>query len=211
MEKYRNKQLYLKTKKQYRRRRVFWSLFLIIFVFFISLVVNVEAGDSYNSSFLATQLDTYKKYNFIRELAPVAKEQQEQYGLLSSLTLAQACLESDFGESLLSAKYNNLFGMKSYSGIDEVTLNTKEFENGKWITIKGVFKVYPSWSASVKAHTLLFVNGVDWDPNHYASVLAATNYKEGAQALQEDGYATDPSYAAKLIKIIEDYSLSDYD
>ncbi|HEY0221969.1 MAG TPA: glycoside hydrolase family 73 protein [Lactovum miscens] len=197
--------------KEVRRRRKFLRLFLIFILLFLELIVSKGTPESYNSAFLETQLEVYKEYNFIRKIAPMAKAKQNNYGLLSSITIAQACLESDFGESSLASKYHNLFGVKSYLGENSVTLSTKEFQNGKWITINGTFKVYSSWEASIDAHTQLLVNGVDWDPVHYLNVLETNDYKVAAQDLQNDGYATDPNYGKKLIGVINEYHLSEYD
>jgi mannosyl-glycoprotein endo-beta-N-acetylglucosaminidase len=60
-------------------------------------------------------------------------------------------------------------------------------------------------------HTQLFVNGTDWNAKQYADVLAATDYKTAAKALQSSGYATDPDYADKIINVIETYNLEQYD
>ncbi|WP_410919685.1 glucosaminidase domain-containing protein, partial [Pseudomonas sp. SIMBA_021] len=50
-----------------------------------------------------------------------------------------------------------------------------------------------------------------WDPNHYKAVVGEKNYKKATAALVDAGYATDPSYASKLNRIIETYSLTKYD
>ncbi len=63
----------------------------------------------------------------------------------------------------------------------------------------------------MKDHALLFVNGTSWNKNQYQDVLQATNYRDAAQALLKDGYATDPTYPDKLIQIIQKYHLSQYD
>lgn len=55
------------------------------------------------------------------------------------------------------------------------------------------------------------MNGTQWDKEHYRSVLEASDYKQAAQALQDKGYATDPGYAQKLISLIEEYDLNQYD
>jgi flagellum-specific peptidoglycan hydrolase FlgJ len=57
-------------------------------------------------------------------------------------------------------------------------------------TIQGDFRVYDNWEESMRDHTKLFVDGVDWDPNLYEKVLLAKNYKEAAQALQDAGSST---------------------
>ena len=148
---------------------------------------------------------------FIERLVPHAQELQDGYGVLPSIILGQAILESNWGKSTLPSKYNNLFGIKAYGDQKKVSLETKEFVNEEWITIQGDFKVYDSWEQSMDDHTQLFVQGVDWNPALYEKVITATNYQEAAQALQDAGYATDPGYAQKIIQVIETYQLNQYD
>ena len=151
-----------------------------------------------------------QRQQFLDKIAGAAQADQKQYHLRASITLAQAALESDWGRSTLATKYNNLFGIKD-RGPDATMMTTKEYVNGQWITVKAPFAVYSSWADSVHAHTMLIVNGTKWDPNHYQAVLAATNYQEAAQTLQRQGYATDPTYAEKLINVIKKYHLDRYD
>ena len=63
-----------------------------------------------------------------------------------------------------------------------MTLDTQEFYNEQWVTIQGDFRVYDSWEESMDDHTMLFVNGVDWNPALYVNVLSATDYKTAAKA-----------------------------
>lgn len=148
---------------------------------------------------------------FIDQLAPHAKELQNGYGILPSIILGQAILESNWGKSTLASEYHNFFGIKAYGDQKKVNLETKEYVNEEWITIQGDFRVYDSWEQSMDDHTQLFVNGVDWNPALYEKVITATNYREAAQALQDAGYATDPTYAQKIIQVIETYHLDQYD
>lgn len=148
---------------------------------------------------------------FIKQIAPESQTMMKEHNVLASITMAQAILESDWGSSTLAAKYYNLFGVKSSSTTNSQVLNTKEYENGSWIVIHGRFQVYSSWSASIQAHTMLMVNGTTDDQAKYANVIKATNYTDAAKALQEAGYATDPNYASKLIKVIQTYHLNKYD
>ena len=120
---------------------------------------------------------------FIDQLAPHAKELQNGYGILPSIILGQAILESNWGKSTLASEYHNLFGIKAYGDQKKVNLETKEYVNEEWITIQGDFRVYDSWEQSMDDHTQLFVNGVDWNPALYEKVITATNYREAAQAL----------------------------
>lgn len=150
------------------------------------------------------------KLNFIKKVAPIAESEQRQNHVLASITIAQAALESDWGQSELSQKYNNLFGVKG-TGTNSAMMTTKEYVNGQWITVKASFAVYSSWAASIEAHTKLLVNGLEGDSSHYQQVINASNYEEAAEALQANGYATDPNYAQKLIAIIQKYKLYQYD
>ncbi|NLD32468.1 MAG: glycoside hydrolase family 73 protein [Trichococcus flocculiformis] len=149
--------------------------------------------------------------DFIADIAPAAQQMQANYGVHASISIAQAILESDWGESELSAVYNNLYGMKGDNPENTVRLMTSEYYNGEWVTIQANFRVYGSWTESVQDHALLFVNGTTWDPDQYAPVLQAATYQEAAQALQDCGYATDPDYAEKLIAVIEQHALYEYD
>ena len=163
------------------------------------------------SSFLPT-LPTTADYRTSTkcQVAPEAQAMQKKYNVPASITIAQAILESDWGSSKLAAKYHNLFGIKG-TGENSQVLTTKEYVNGKWITTKGRFKVYSSWSESIKDHTKLMINGTDYNSQNYQAVTQASDYKEAAKALQEAHYATDPDYAQKLISAIQTYKLYNYD
>ena len=148
---------------------------------------------------------------FIQNLVPSSQKAYQMYQVLPSISLAQAILESDWGESGLSQNYYNLYGVKAGAAEPSVQLETSEYIDGKWITIMAPFRVYNSWSESVEAHAKLLTYGVDWNPKLYEPVLKAKNYKEAAHALQKAGYATDPTYAQKIIHVIETYHLAQYD
>ncbi|MCC7667607.1 lysozyme [Liquorilactobacillus satsumensis] len=164
-----------------------------------------------NSATNATmQITDNQKRAFIAQILPIAQAEQQKYKIFASITLAQAALESDWGQSQLASQYHNLFGVKS-SASDAQLLTTKEYVNGQWITVQARFATYASWKQSVQAHTQLFVNGTAWDHAHYEEVLTATNYQQAAEALQKKGYATDPEYAQKLISLIKEYQLNKYD
>lgn len=147
---------------------------------------------------------------FIKAIAPEAQAMQNQYHIKASITMAQAILESNWGTSKLARQYHNLFGIKG-TGPNSKLMTTKEYTKGKWIVIKDRFKVYPSWSASIKDHTQLMLNGTQYKQENYEKVIKAKNYREAAQALQDANYATDPDYASKLINVIKTYNLDKYD
>lgn len=142
--------------------------------------------------------------DFIRLIAPIAMEDQHRTYVLASITIAQAILESASGNS---APGNNLFGIKGKGQ----ELNTKEFIKGKWVTIKDGFRIYDSWSDSLRDHSNFLLENSRYTRSGFFERCKALDYKGAAQALQQAGYATDPQYAAKLIRLIENYQLAKYD
>lgn len=158
-----------------------------------------------------TQYEPLEEQEFIVQIADYAKVLQDKYGILPSISIAQAILESDWGTSELSIKNNNYYGIKGGGTEPTVTMMTKEFVDGEWIEVKADFRKYASWQESMEDHSELFEKGTTWNENQYAKVLTANDYKEAAYALQESGYATDPDYPGKLIRLIEQYQLDQYD
>ncbi len=149
---------------------------------------------------------------FINKLAPQAQRLQGDYNILPSITLAQAILESDWGTSKLASKYHNLFGVKAQSGqTQSVYLDTQEFVNGRYVTVKARFEVYDNWNDSLADHARLLAYGTKWNSSQYQDVINASNYLQAADGLQRDGYATDPTYTEKLVSIIKKYKLYQYD
>lgn len=195
-----------KWKKQ-KRKNIRWPAVVagvaVILLAFVFSLKNLSSPFTDNQQ----ENEAQSHQQFIERLVPHAQELQDGYGVLPSIILGQAILESNWGKSTLASKYNNLFGIKAYGDQKKVSLETKEFVNEEWITIQGDFKVYDSWEQSMDDHTQLFVQGVDWNPALYEKVITATNYQEAAQALQDAGYATDPGYAQKIIQVIETYQL----
>ena len=199
-----------KWKKQ-KRKNIRWPAVVagvaVILLAFVFSLKNLSSPSTDNQQ--ENEAQSHQK--FIERLVPHAQELQDGYGVLPSIILGQAILESNWGNSTLASKYNNLFGIKAYGDQKKVSLETKEFVNEEWITIQGDFKVYDSWEQSMDDHTQLFVQGVAWNPALYEKVITATNYQKAAQALQDAGYATDPGYAQKIIQVIETYQLNQYD
>ena len=134
-------------------------------------------------------------------------------GILPSITAAQAILESGWGSSeLAKVPNNNLFGIKDsedWHG-EIVTVPTQEYLNGDYITVNAAFRKYASWNDSVVDHAKFFTS-TEWRKNNYRKVVNETDYRIAAQELKNAGYATDPSYAGKLISLIEAYKLYEWD
>ncbi len=151
--------------------------------------------------------------SFMNTLGAMAREDMKSTGVLASLTVAQGILESGWGKSELATCANNLFGIKKGSGWtgDVYTVYTKEFVeelatgNLEEVTVSAEFRVYEDYSGAVADHSALFL------ASRYAKVLGERDYTQACVAVQEAGYATDPSYSAKLISLIEQYCLYEYD
>ena len=124
--------------------------------------------------------------------------------ILASLTGAQALIESNKGNSGLAQKANNLFGIKAnkaWKG-DYVTMPTKEFVNGKYITVDAKFRKYSSWEASINDHSKFLT-----DNKRYSNLIGVRDYKLACKLIKEDGYATSPTYTKTLTDTIEKYKL----
>ncbi len=145
---------------------------------------------------------------FINKIAPLAIKDMGRTGVLASLTIAQAILESNWGKSGLTVKGKALFGIKAGSSWKGKTINmqTGEVFDGKSVTIQANFRAYGSWEESIADHSKLFTTLA-----RYQNLIGVTDYKRACMLVQKDGYATDPKYADKLINIIETYKLYEFD
>ena len=154
-----------------------------------------------------------EKEAFIEKIAGKATYLHEQNGILPSISISQAILESNWGTSSLAKQNGNFYGIKGSNSSQVGRFQTKEFlkETEEWIEIDASFRIYDSWEESMEDHTKLLVNGTKWNPDLYKEVVEASSYKEAAYALQKAGYATDPEYPQKLIRLIEQYELAKYD
>lgn len=210
-----------KKSRMPKNLKIIFRTFLILFILLVSFICfryyrrQALQTQQIRQEQLQKQQEAAKllkqRKAFIKKIGPIAREVDKSYDLLPSITIAQACLESNYGQSDLSQKYNNLFGVKGTNPNTSAVLSTKEYVKGKWVNVKARFQIYDSYEASIRAHARLFQNGTTWNHKQYQHVLAAKNYKTQAKALVTDGYATDPNYASKLINLIEQFDLQKYD
>lgn len=137
-----------------------------------------------------------KCWDYVRRFIGIAKSEKQKFGIPVSITLAQGLLESDAGESRLTRAANNHFGVKTFSKRVPHVVMKDDSPTDK-------FKKYDSAWESYRDHSLLLMR------DHYKPLqyLSKTDYVSWAKGLQKAGYATDPQYAAKLIKIIENLQL----
>ena len=145
---------------------------------------------------------------FIRKIKDDVMKDAKISKILPSLTIAQAILESNNGNSGLAVKGKALFGIKansSWKGKVYVS-DTKEVYSGVQYTVKASFRAYNNWAESISDHTKLLIS-----LKRYSNIIGEKNYVQACKKIQQDGYATDPYYASKLINIIESNQLFNYD
>src|SRR5512133_2598751 len=132
----------------------------------------------------------------------IAIREMNRSGVPASITLAQGALESGDGNSRLAKSANNHFGIKCHDDWNGKTIREDDDSRNE------CFRKYPSVDESYKDHSDYLRS-----KTRYAFLfdLKVTDYKGWARGLKKAGYATNPSYAESLIKIIEDYNLGMYD
>jgi len=146
---------------------------------------------------------------FIEKVGSLASNDMHTSGVLASLTIAQAILESGWGNSALAVNANALFGIKATTAWKGKVYSkeTQECYDGvSFTTIEALFRAYDSWEESINDHSDFLVAN-----SRYAAVIGETDYKTACTAIKAAGYATDPDYANKLVNLIEQYDLTAYD
>lgn len=151
-----------------------------------------------------------KSADFIARIAPSAVEEMRRTRIPASLTIAQAILESNWGESGLTKQANNLFGMKGRGPAGSVTMPTREYTSGQWITVQAAFRAYNTWEESLADHSTLILNGTRDKPTRYHGALGV-DFRTTCYEIWRGGYATDPEYPEKLIGLITTYELWKFD
>lgn len=144
---------------------------------------------------------------FIELQSEMAVREMWRTGIPASITLAQAIVESSWGNGPLAVEGNNYFGIKcnNWNG-ESIYQKDDDYKNGKLIA--SCFRKYESIDESYIDHSNFLMKGA-----RYASLfnLSSTDYKGWAKGLKAAGYATDRQYAEKLIEKIESYQLYQYD
>ncbi len=145
-----------------------------------------------------------KQLQYVRRFHKVAQTEMEKFGIPASITLAQGLLESNVGESRLATHNNNHFGIKCFSR----TCSKGHCSNFTDDSHKDFFRKYKSAWESYRAHSLLLQRNSRY--KHLFN-LKHDDYKAWARGLKKAGYATDKQYAEKLINLIQDLGLHEYD
>lgn len=171
------------------RRHVTRRMALLSFIFYLlsSLTLSAQRNSAYEQ--------------YISKHKKLAVEQMRKHKIPASITLAQALLESGAGQSELTRKSNNHFGIKRGSDWRGKTVTHDDDRKGEQ------FRAYKNAEASYEDHSR-FLHKERYQRLFRLSIL---DYKGWARGLKACGYATDPRYAERLIRIIETYGLDDLD
>ena len=152
---------------------------------------------------------TEKQQRFIEEIAKNVQKYAYVYGILvHSPIIAQAILESGWGESKLAAKYHNYFGMKcgsKWTGKSVNLTTQEEYQPGTLTTIKDNFRIYDSMEEGVKGY-FEFIQ-----LQRYQNLRGITDPKEYLQTIKNDEYATSSTYVEDNYRLITQYELTEYD
>ena len=145
-----------------------------------------------------------KNIPYVERFKTVAINEYRKYGIPASITLAQGILESDYGRGRLTLATNNHFGIKCKGEKASSLCYSWEDDDPE-----DTFRMYDKAWDSYRDHSLLLtVDGV----KRYGHLRKyGKDYKRWAHGLKKAGYATDPEYGSKLIRLIEKYKLYEYD
>lgn len=139
---------------------------------------------------------------YINKYSDLAVEQMKLHKIPASITLAQGLLESGAGYSQLAKRSNNHFGIKCGGSWRGRTVRANDDAPNE------CFRAYKTPRDSYEDHSDFLRRGARYA---FLFKLEITDYRGWARGLKKAGYATDPSYANRLITIIEDYDLYKYD
>ncbi|QIL46922.1 hypothetical protein G7081_07455 [Vagococcus coleopterorum] len=191
--------------------------YLLILLFIMLFGYELKAFSKSETKAISTNENRQvERQRFISAIGEVAQKKAAENDLFASVMIAQAALESNFGTSVLGSEpNNNLFGIKWNKGDlwDKVFVWTKEAnEKGELVDVYASFRKYPDIKYSLQDNVDKLKKGVSWDKNRYKGAWksVAKKYSNATKHLQ-GRYATDPNYAQKLNKLIEQYQLNRFD
>lgn len=149
------------------------------------------------------------RLKFVLDIANYVRKYAPQYGIeVYSPIIAQAIHESGWGESKLSAKYHNYFGLKCGTKWTGKSVNMKtqeEYSAGSLSTISANFRAYDSMEEGVKGY-FEFIQ-----LPRYANLKGVTSPRQYLQNIKNDGYATGSQYVNNTMNLVNLYNLTQFD
>lgn len=174
---------------------------IIIFIISLALATGLYAQGAQSQGHL----------RYIERFSQLAMEEMLRAGVPASIKLAQGLHESGAGTSFLATRANNHFGIKcgrNWTGREAYRRDDDYDERGR--LIESCFRGYRNPEASFRDHSEFLRDPAKMRYN-FLFRLDPTDYVSWAEGLRQAGYATDPAYPQKLIRIIETYNLYQYD
>ncbi len=144
--------------------------------------------------------DEYEQY--VSRYKSIAIREMYDYGIPASITLAQGILESGLGKSELAVNANNHFGIKCHNEWSGERMYHDDDARHE------CFRKYDNAEESFIDHSQFLKNRARYS---FLFELDRTDYKGWAKGLKEAGYATDPKYSTRLVNLIEEHNLHQYD
>lgn len=149
------------------------------------------------------------RVEFINYFGMLVKAFATAYGYkFPSAIIAMGILESNYGRSILSDKYFNYFGMKCGSTWKGGSVNMathEEYAAGTLTAIRDNFRTYSNTFDGINGHFQFL------QYKRYANLKDATSPRDYLEKIKNDGYCTSSKYVDNCMKLIEQYSLTDFD
>ncbi len=142
------------------------------------------------------------RQDYIDAFAKLAIQEMNEYHIPASITMAQACFESGDGNSVLAQQANNHFGIKCNSSWSGPSIRQDDETRNE------CFRKYNTAIESYRDHSKFLTGGMRYQ---FLFDYDIKDYRKWAYGLKKAGYATDPKYPERLIKIIEDFQLHKLD
>lgn len=182
---------------------------------------STPAPDTTNGKTQSASLKGLSASQFIEAVGPMYTHDQQKSGVLASISLAQACLESGYATTDLAQNANNLHGMKrelsgnswansAWDGKSTYSKKTQEYYNGKTTTVTAAFRKYSCIEDSISDHSAYLLGAKNGSKLRYDGLKGCKDYKKAAQIIFNGGYATDPQYVQKLCSLVTRYNLEKY-
>jgi flagellum-specific peptidoglycan hydrolase FlgJ len=139
------------------------------------------------------------KREFVKQAYAAACRSSEVTGMPTMVTVAQAALESNWGQSKLSLEAHNYFGIKVHGEHDRIQMNTGECENGTRVMVQAEFARYPNMLECFQCRDQILLHGAS-----YAGARKVIGDEAGFIAEVAKHWATDPNYAEKLRAMLQE-------
>ncbi|HEL0648696.1 glucosaminidase domain-containing protein [Streptococcus equi subsp. zooepidemicus] len=188
------------------RKRLKFSYFLVFLVFIMVALIGPLLFNAKGTSASQEMPVPYTERQFIQLVAKEVKPLAKNYGIRPSILIGQIILETNYGRTLLAAKYHNLFSLQPAPG--QASISLKKQATSKH---KTAYAIYRDREDSIRAYLSWLSQGTGEEKKLYQSLATEKGYKKPAKSLQTYRYSDDKGYAQRLVQLIEVRGLTSYD